>query len=167
MNVSRTLGLGTAALLATLSLGLAQQTGGGTAKTETDESAVTMADVPVNVRMAAMAVASAEGYRIQQISTEVERDGRLDYEFGGDGFEIDIAADGTLDEIEVVTPLEALPEEARTTLSQLLGDFEPSSVEASTRPGGVVVYEFEGQLRESNVDVELSADAQQMTLTLD
>lgn len=166
MNVTRILSV--AALLAALSLTSAQQSGGETAETESDEGSVSMADVPVNVMMAAMAVAAAEGYEIQQVNTEVERDGRLNYEFGGDGFEIDITADeAMLDEVEVVIPLEELPEAVRNTLTQLLGDFQPTTVETSTRPLGVVVYEFEGQLGERNVDIELSADAEVMLINLD
>ena len=165
MNVSRTLGIGTAVLLCTLSITLAQQSGGEQA--ETDEAAITMADVPVNVSMAAQAVATAEGYQIQDVSTEVERDGRLNYEFGGEGFEIDITADGTLDEIERTSNLGELPQEVQNTLQGLLQGFEPSTVETSTRPEGVVVYEFEGQLGDSDVDIELSADAQEMTISLE
>jgi len=165
MNVTRVVGIGTAVLLSTLSITLAQQTGGGQA--ETDESAISMADVPVNVRMAAQAVASAEGYQIQDVTTEVERDGRLNYEFGGEGFEIDITADGTLDEIERAASLGEFPQDVRDTLQGLLQGFEPSTVETSTRPEGVVVYEFEGQLGESEVDIELSGDAQVMTINLE
>lgn len=165
MNVSRVFGIGIAVLLGTLSLSLAQQSGGEGA--ETDEAAITMADVPTNVRMAAMAVATAEGYQIQQVNTEVERDGRLNYEFGGEGFEIDITADGTLDEVERTSNLGELPQEVQNTLKGLLQGFEPSTVETSTRPEGVVVYEFEGQLGDSEVDIEISADAQVMTINLE
>lgn len=165
MNVSRVFGIGIAVLLGTLSFSLAQQSGGEGA--ETDEAAITMADVPTNVRMAAMAVATAEGYQIQQVNTEVERDGRLNYEFGGEGFEIDITADGTLDEVERTSNLGELPQEVQNTLKGLLQGFEPSTVETSTRPEGVVVYEFEGQLGDSEVDIEISADAQVMTINLE
>lgn len=165
MNVTRVLGVGTAVLLGILSVSMAQQSGGEQA--ETDESTITMADVPTNVRMAAQAVATAEGYEIQDVTTEVERDGRLNYEFGGEGFEIDITADGTLDEIERTANLGELPQEVQNTLQGLLQGFEPSTVETSTRPEGVVVYEFEGQLGDSEVDIELSADAQVMTINLE
>lgn len=66
-----------------------------------------------------------------------------------------------------MTSLDELPEAARDTLQQPLGDFEAGSVETSTRPGGVIIYEFEGQLGERNVDIERSADAEVMTFNLD
>ena len=114
-----------------------------------------------------MTVASAEGLEIQEVNTEVERDGGLNYEFGGEGFEIDITADGSLDEIERTANLDELPQAVQTTLQQLLQGFEPTTVETSTRPEGVMVYEFEGQLGDSQVDIEISADAQAMTINLD
>lgn len=160
--------LGTVLLLCVLSLTFAQNTEtGGAGQAESDESAISMSDVPTNVRMAAQAVAGARGYEIQEVSTEVERDGRLYYEFGGEGFEIDIAADGMLDEVEEAISLEQLPQEVRDTLQQFLGDFQPSTVETSTRPDGALVYEFEGQLGDTQVDVEISADAQVMTINRD
>lgn len=163
MNTTSALGI--MIVLCASSLSFAQQSGGE--QTETDESTITMGDVPFNVRTAAMTVASAEGLEIQEVNTEVERDGGLNYEFGGEGFEIDITADGSLDEIERTANLEELPQEVQTTLQQLLQGFEQTTVETSTRPEGVLVYEFEGQLGDSQVDIEISADAQVMTINLD
>lgn len=157
--------VGVMTVLCISSLSFAQQSGGEAA--EPDESTLTMADVPVNIRTAAMTVASAEGLEIQEVSTEVERDGGLNYEFGGEGFEIDITADGTLDEIERTADLSELPQEVENTLGQFLQGFEPTTVETSTRPEGVMVYEFEGQLGDAQVDIEISADAEVMTINLD
>lgn len=97
----------------------------------------------------------------------MERDGGLNYEFGGEGFEIDITADGSLDEIERTADLSELPQEVQNTLEQFLQGFEPTTVETSTRPEGVMVYEFEGQLGDTQVDIEISADAEVMTINLD
>ncbi len=139
---------------------------------EGDEAVVSLEDAPANIYQVAMAIAAAHDMEITDLDLEVESDGTLNYEFGGEGFEIDVTAEGRLDEVELAITMEDLPEEVATTLETFLQDFEPSTIEVSKRPTSQalqthMVYEFEGELGGAEVDIEISADGQSMAINFD
>ena len=127
------------------------------AATETDESAMTMEEVPAAVMEAATA-ANTMGTEFETVAMD---DGV--YEFAGTqssgmGYEIDVMEDGSIEEIETEIDMAALPAEVTATMEAEMAGLEPTYVEMSERPEGVVVYEFEGMMDGANVDAEIAAD---------
>lgn len=129
-----------------------------------EENAVDMADVP----QAAMEMATAEAEKlglsdVTFTSVTLDDDGGTDtYEFlttaaSGKSLEIDVLADGTVEEIEEEIEMGDLPEPVRATLDTELSGFEPSMIEKSTRPDKVV-YEFEGMVDGQEIDAEIDED---------
>jgi hypothetical protein len=90
------------------------------------------------------------------------------YEFAGTmtdgmGFEVDIASDGSVEEIERQIEASALPAEVTAALEQNLAGFTPDYAEESTRPDGAIVYEFEGTHEGQAIDAEINADGTGLT----
>lgn len=75
---------------------------------------------------------------------------------GGKQVEVDVTATGEIDEIERQVEMSAMPQKAQALLKAYLPQFQPTMVEHSTRKGGRVVYELEGQHAGRTVDVEVS-----------
>jgi hypothetical protein len=127
------------------------------AATAQEETPMTMDQVPAAVMEAARA-ANTTGADFTSVALD---DGI--YEFAGTtadgmGFEIDVAEDGTIEEIERQIAYDALPEAVRAALEAEMPGFEPTYVEESTRADGSVVYEFEGTHEGSEIDAEINAD---------
>ena len=147
-------------LLATAAIGLAlpafaQATGGG------DESSISMDEVPE----AAMTAAQENAMGVEFDSVQIDPDNETEtYEFSGakeDGMmlEVDVLADGTVEEIEEEITMEEVPQAVSATLDSEASGLEPSFIEKSTREdGATIVYEFEGTLDGQEVDIEINED---------
>jgi hypothetical protein len=106
---------------------------------------IALEDVPANILAAAERV--APGLKFHRVSIE---DGSEVYEFEsfgprGEHMEIDIAADGGLEEIEMQIDPATLPQAVKAALNRRSPGFTIVYVEASVRPDGVYVYEIEGE----------------------
>ena len=147
-------------LLATAAATLAmpafsQATGGG------DENAISMDEVPE----AAMTAARENAMGVEFESVQIDPDDETEtYEFSGakeDGMmlEVDVLADGTVEEIEEEILMDAVPQPVSATLEAEAAGLEPTFVEKSTREdGATIVYEFEGMLDGQEVDIEINED---------
>lgn len=128
----------------------------GTVVAAQEETTVKMEDVPTVVMDAALA--NANGVTFDTVSMD---DGVFEFAgkaASGMGLEVDVMEDGTIEEIEEQIDASALPAEVAATLASSLAGFTPSYVEKSTRPEGVVVYEFEGTVDGKEIDAEINAD---------
>lgn len=102
----------------------------------------------------------APGIEFLRYGYEDETTGRI-YEFEGRDsrgyhIEIDVTAEGVLEEIEIETPWDEVPFSVQFELDLVAPDFEPHFIEASTRPDGTTVYEFEGATEDGNPsDIEI------------
>ena len=66
------------------------------------------------------------------------------YDMDGRHIEVDVLADGTLQEIEMEKTWDEVPTYVVMELTIAHPDFLPEFIEASIRPNGETVYEFEG-----------------------
>ena len=110
------------------------------------ETIINIEDVPANVLETA--IQTAPGSEFYRVSTETEN-GVLVYEFEATSFdgkhiEVDVLADGTLDEVEMEMSLDELPTEVTQGLFAQYPGFTPSYIEASIRSDWSTVYEIEG-----------------------
>ena len=125
-----------------------------------DENAVDMKDVPE----AAMKMAMENAMGVTFDKAQVDDDeGTKTYELSGKMasgmmLEVDVLADGTLEEVEEQIAMDAVPAEVTATLNKEMQGFVPSMIEKSSRKDGLVVYEFEGKSADKEVDVEINAD---------
>ena len=133
----------------------AQTTGGG------DENAISMDEVPE----AAMTAAQENAMGVEFETVQIDPDNETEtYEFSGtkaDGMmlEVDVLADGTIEEIEEEITMEEVPQAVSAALDSEASGLEPSFVEKSTREdGATIVYEFEGMLDGQEVDIEINED---------
>lgn len=125
-------------------------------------------DVPV----AALKTAEyyAPGVTFVRYAYEDEGATRI-YEFEGKGvdgkhIEIDVIADGTLQEIEIEIDKSEIPVSVSIELSLLHKGFVIDFVEMSARPNGTIVYEFEGYDDAHNfIDVEISDNGRRLETT--
>ena len=147
-------------LITTAAIGLAlpafsQATGGG------DENVISMDEVPQAAMTAAQE--NSMGVEFDQVQIDPDNDTET-YEFSGTmesgkSLEVDVLADGTVEEIEEEIDMEAVPQPVSATLDAEVPGMEPSFIEKSTRDdGATVVYEFEGTLDGQEVDVEVNED---------
>lgn len=155
-------------LLATAAIGLALPALAQT-QANPDESTVPMDQVPQEVMTTAEE--NAGGVTFEQVSVENE-DGTEIYEFAatkeGMGYEVDVLADGTLEEIEEEIAMDALPEAVSSALEAELAGFEPEYIEKSTREdGSTVVFEFEGQHEGQAIDAEINEDGSNFVMNED
>jgi len=124
-----------------------------------DGQEISFNDVPQNILD--MANATAPGVTFDRVSIEVEN-GVSIYEFeakdhNGLHIEIDVTENGELEEIEMETPWENVPEPVVATLKKTAPGFKPTYIELSVREGGAkFVYEFEGTLEGRPVDIEIA-----------
>lgn len=126
-----------------------------------------LSDVPEAVLAAAQA--AAPGAEITGVSMS-DDDGTEVYEFSaaldGAELEIDVFADGTLDEVETVIMAEDLPDAVAAAISAVDG-LEVTEYERSVRADGSVVYELSGMLNGGEVDVDVSSDGSAVEITED
>lgn len=73
----------------------------------------------------------------------------------GRHIELDILSDGTLEEIEFEKTWDEVPIAVQIELNLHSPDFTPSFIEASVRPDGSTVYEFEGHVKGEFADIEI------------
>lgn len=138
----------------------------GTAAAAQEETTMTMEEVPAAVMEAATA-ANTMGADFTSVAMD---DGV--YEFAGTGadgmgFEVDVMEDGSIEEVERQIAMEALPAEVAAALEAEMAGFTPDYIEESTRPDGVVVYEFEGTHEGMAIDAEINADGTGFTMNED
>ena len=142
------------------------------------ETPVPLNQVPVWVLNAAKVAATQSfGPTAVIVSAHTDPEGDfLTYEFVGAapgilGFEIDIFPDGKLEEIEQVIPASMVPTDVLARLTTFFPNFQPTTVEKSTRPGAngltAVWYEFEGRLRGAEVDIEINASTLSILIEAD
>lgn len=129
----------------------------GTAAVAQEETTMTMEEVPAAVMDAAIA-ANTMGTEFESVAMD---DGV--YEFAGTGadgmgYEVDVMEDGSIEEVEMEIMMEAVPAEVSAALEAEMPGFEPTYIEESTRPEGVIVYEFEGEFDGQTIDAEINAD---------
>ena len=103
-------------------------------------------------------------------NTETEDGGGFVYEIQGvlkDGrkFEYDAYEDGTVQEIEIEFREDMVPGAVTKAIQKKLPGFTPTYIEAShSRSMKVVKYEFEGDLGNEKIDIEVSADGSRIEI---
>lgn len=122
---------------------------------------VNMADVPEAVLETALATAPGVDFH----SVSIERANGLDiYEFEAEDYrgrhiEVDVRADGSLEEIEMEIGEAEVPSTVMNALSNELPGFAIGYIEVSIRANGIHVYEFEGRDRSGRrMDIEIGED---------
>jgi uncharacterized membrane protein YkoI len=105
------------------------------------------------------------GFTATSANTETEA-GKKIYEIqgtaGGKTLEIDVAEDGTLDEVETEIQMSELPDAVTKAIMAKLPKFQATKVEESRRTSGTY-YEVEGADGGKNWDVEIKADGTGLT----
>ncbi len=112
-------------------------------------------DVPAAVLAAAET--AAEGRAIEAVSLDTE-DGIEIYEFTLDGMEIDVRADGSIEEVETPVAIDDVPAPVLTALEQAKPGFVALEIERSERPDAGTFFEFDGEVGGETFDIEISAD---------
>lgn len=135
-----------------------------------EENMMKMEDAPA----AAMDAAKANANGVEFETVQMDPDGETDtYEFAGKlesgmAYEVDVLADGTIEEIEEQIEMDAVPEAVKSALEAEMAGFEPEFIEMSTREdGALIVYEFEGMHEEQEVDVEINEDGSNFMMNED
>jgi hypothetical protein len=136
-----------------------------------EENIIEMSAVPKAAMDAAMAVPQAKGVTFETAAMD-DDEGTMTYELAGkmaNGMmlEIDVLADGTIEEIEEQIDISALPAPVKATLDAELAGFAATFVEKSTRPDGAVIYEFEGKHDGKEIDAEINVDGSNFTMADD
>ncbi|WDI31399.1 hypothetical protein PUV54_15725 [Hyphococcus flavus] len=135
-----------------------------------DETEISINDVPENILD--VAINTAPGVTFDRVSIEVEN-GVSIYEFeardhNGNHIEIDVTEDGELDEIEMEIDESDLPASVLQTLNDVAPGFEATYIELSVRAGGAeFVYEFEGRIEGSAVDIEIAENGELLFISDD
>lgn len=127
-----------------------------------EEKKMELSAVPAAAMEAAQK--AAPGVTFESVSMD-DDEGTDTYELvgklaSGKTVEVDVLADGTIEEVEEEIDAAALPAEVKATLDKELAGFAPEMIEKSTRPEGKVVYEFEGKMDGKDIDAEIDADGQ-------
>lgn len=125
-----------------------------------EETKVELSAVPAAAMEAAQKAAPGVTFETANIDND---EGTETYELtgklaSGKQVEVDVLADGTIEEVEEEIDAAAVPAEVQATLDKELAGFASTMIEKSTRPNGVVVYEFEGQHDGKEIDAEINAD---------
>lgn len=125
-------------------------------------------EAPATVKAAAMA--AVPGGELTELSID-EDDGVKVYEFDavtadGDAVEIDVLEDGTVEEIEQEIALADVPPGVLAKLEETAPGFQAEEIERSSRPGGVEIYEFEGEHDGQEAELEIDADGQLLIFEL-
>ncbi|GJL63904.1 MAG: hypothetical protein NPIRA04_25580 [Nitrospirales bacterium] len=107
----------------------------------------------------------------ESANTETEPDGTVVYEIQGvfkDGqkFEYDVFPSGEIQEIEIEFQNTMVPGAVMKAIQKNLPGFIPTYIEASHSASmQVVSYEFVGQLGDTTIDIEVSADGRKIEVT--
>lgn len=122
-----------------------------------DNTEIARNKVPAVVMMTAKNF--APGIKFTRVGFEFE-DGEKIYEFEGhseDGrhIEVDVRGNGALQEIEMEVTWDEVPIAIQIELELSNPQFKPNFIEASTRPNGTTVYEFEEIIGGKFADVEI------------
>lgn len=134
-----------------------------TAASATLNNRVELSDL--SSRILETAYAAAPGVEFESVSIELEN-GVAVYELeatGPDGkhIEVDVYEDGRLQEIEMEMSADEVPEIVMAALERRSPGFEPSYIEASIRPDGVFLYEFEGVAADGQtIEIEIGEDGE-------
>ncbi|MEO1152041.1 MAG: hypothetical protein AAFW83_13785 [Pseudomonadota bacterium] len=122
---------------------------------------VSFEDVPAHVLETAQK--TAPGVTFDKVSTENEA-GVTVYEFEatdyrGRHIEVDVRADGSLEEIEMEIDESEVPDTVLAALNADQKDFTVRYIEVSVRANGFHVYEFEGiTAAGGRLDIEIAED---------
>ncbi|KGJ03008.1 PepSY domain-containing protein [Paracoccus sphaerophysae] len=130
-----------------------------------EEKKMELSAVPAAAMEAAQK--AAPGVTFESVSMD-DDEGTDTYELvgklaSGKTVEVDVLADGTIEEVEEEIDAAAVPAEVKATLDKELAGFAPTMVEKSTRPQGKIVYEFEGSFEGKEIDAEIDADGSNFT----
>lgn len=135
-----------------------------------EESEVSLEEVPA----AALEAAQAKAEGVEFIKAQIDNDeGTETYELSGTAengkaIEVDVLADGTIEEVEEEIDASELPQEVSAALEENLAGFQPSYIEKSTRDdGATVVYEFEGEHNGKEIDAEINEDGSNFSMNED
>lgn len=125
-----------------------------------DETTIELSAVPAPAMEAAQKAAPRITFETANMD---EDEGTATYELSGKmssgmAIEVDVLADGTVEEIEEQIDSGALPTEVKAALDKEMAGFAPTMIEKSTRPDGTVIYEFEGTHDGKDIDAEINAD---------
>lgn len=86
----------------------------------------------------------------------------------GKAIEVDVLADGTVEDVEEETDMSEVPQEVSAAPEQNLAGFQPKFIEKSTRDDGdTVIYEFEGEPDGEQIDTEIESDGSNFTMNED
>ena len=134
-----------------------------------EERTITMDQVPAVALEAAKA--RANGVEFTAVAMD-DDEGTDTYELSGKkangmAIEVDVLADGTIEEVEEQVEMSAVPEVVKSALQENLAGFTPAMAEKSTRPGGKVVYEFEGTHDGKEIDAEIDEDGSNFAMNDD
>jgi hypothetical protein len=113
-----------------------------------DAQSVDLKSVPPTI--VAVAMAAVPGAEWSKAGVDVDAGSMMPvYEItgtiGGKQVEVDVLTTGEIDEIERQVEMSAVPQKAQALLKAYLPQFQPTMVEHSTRKGGRIFYELEGQ----------------------
>lgn len=136
------------------------------ASSAAESDSISLDNVPGKVLDAASK--AVPGVKFEKAGTEVEH-GKLVYELkamskDGLAIEVDVTPNGKILEIERQIRFESAPENVRQALDRAFPGFKPVFCEHSTRCCGATWFEFEGDLRGREVDIEVSSSARHILL---
>lgn len=128
------------------------------------ETTIRMEDVPLAARAAAES--HARGVRFEKVQVD-DDEGTRTYEFSGQMdngliYEVDVLADGTVEEIEEEIGFSMVPQDIQDVLKAQLPGFDPRMIARSSRPDGSIFYEFRGTRGGQEIDVEVNAVGAQL-----
>lgn len=108
--------------------------------------------------------------RFVTANTETEADGTVVYELqgrlaDGRGVEVDLFADGEVEEFEIEFTRELVPDAVLQAVAKRYPGFRPSFIEAThSETKKVVGYEFFGERDGKEMDLDVSADGRRVEL---
>jgi uncharacterized membrane protein YkoI len=85
----------------------------------------------------------------------------------GKAVEVDVSATGELHEVETEITAADVPAPVLKILKAYLPNFRPTKIEMSARPNNTNYYEFEGKVDGREVDIEISAAGNEITIADD
>jgi hypothetical protein len=117
-------------------------------------------DAPAAVR--AVALLAAGGLPLESVALDLDG-GIATYEFKtkterGTQLEIDVTADGHIDELEEEITINDVPGQVTELLARHFPGLKPTFIERSTRGSLAVWYEFEGTHDGRELDIEVRSD---------
>ena len=134
-----------------------------------EESTMSVTEVPA----AAMTAAQGAAPGVTFSSAAMDDDeGTQTYELSGQDasgkhIEVDVLADGTVEEVEQQIDIADLPAAVKATWDAEMAGVTPTMIEKSTRPDNTIVYEFEGERDGQAFDAEINEDGSNYTMADD